>query len=96
MASVQAFDLDAPEEVSIGEPVTEDDAGDRTETSQEEFRGGASVSEETTVDRDYVKSKLANRELREKEAARKFKIAGLVAGVVIVIGVVGFLIFGRG
>ena len=43
-----------------------------------------------------MKSKLANRELREKEAARKFKIAGLVAGVVIVIGVVGFLIFGRG
>ena len=96
MASVQAFDLNASEEVSIGEPVTEADAGDRTETSQEEFRGDASVSEETTIDGDYVKNKLANREVREKEAARKFKIAGLVAGVVIVIGVVGFLIFGRG
>lgn len=96
MASVQAFDLNAPEEMSIGEPVTEADAGDRTETSQAEHRGEASTSEETTIDGDYVKSKLANRDRREKEAARKFKIAGLVAGVVIVIGVVGFLIFGRG
>ncbi len=96
MASVQAFDLNASEEMSTGEPVTEADAGDRTETSRAEPRDEASISEETTVDGDYVKSKLANRELREKEAARKFKIAGLVAGVVIVIGVVGFLIFGRG
>jgi hypothetical protein len=63
---------------------------------QAEHQDDASVNEETTVDGDYVKSKLANREFREKEAARKFKIAGLVAGVVIVIGVVGYLIFGRG
>jgi len=96
MASVQAFDLNAPEELSTGEPLTETDAGDRTETSQAERRDETSASEEVTIDGDYVKSKLANRELREKEAARKFKIAGLVAGVVIVIGVVGFLIFGRG
>jgi serine/threonine protein kinase len=97
MASGQAFDLNAPEEeMSTGEPVTEADASDRTATLQAEHQDDASVNEETTVDGDYVKSKLANREFREKEAARKFKIAGLVAGVVIVIGVVGYVIFGRG
>ncbi|MGZ0175031.1 MAG: serine/threonine protein kinase [Planctomycetales bacterium] len=97
MASVQAFDLDAPEEeISTGQPLTEADAGDKTETSQTGQLNEASMSDEATIDGNYVKNKLANRELREKEAAKKFKIAGLVAGVVIAIGVVGYLIFGRG
>ena len=96
MASAQSFDLNASEEMSTSEPVTEADAGDRTETSQAESREDASAGDEATVDGDYVKSKLANRGLREKEATRKFQTAGLVAGAVIVVGVVVFLIFGRG
>ena len=98
MASVQAFDLNAPEEeMSAAESLTEADAGDQTaETSQAEHRDDTSMTDEATVDGDYVKSKLANRELREKEATRKFQIFGLVAGVVIVLGVVGYLVFGRG
>tara|TARA_R110002072_G_scaffold302100_1_gene483924 strand:+ start:96799 stop:98457 length:1659 start_codon:yes stop_codon:yes gene_type:complete len=96
LASVQSFDLNASEEMSTGESVTDADAGDRTETSQAERRDDYSVSDETTVDGDYVKSKLANRELREKQATRKLQIAGLVAGAVIIVGVMGFLIFGRG
>jgi cobalamin biosynthesis Mg chelatase CobN len=78
------------------EQVTDEDAGDRTETSQADRRDDVSTSDETTVDGDYVKSKLANRELREKQATRKLQIVGLVAGAVIIVGVVGFLIFGRG
>lgn len=96
MASVQSFDLNASEDRSTGEPLTDADVGDRTETSQAESREEVSASDETTIDGDYVKSKLANRELREKQATRKFQIAGLVAGAVIVVGVVVFLIFGRG
>jgi serine/threonine protein kinase len=96
LASVQSFDLNASEEMSTGESVTEADAGDRTETSQADRRDDFSVSDEATVDGDYVKSKLANRELREKQATRKLQIVGLVAGAVIIVGVVGFLIFGRG
>jgi serine/threonine protein kinase len=98
MASVQAFDLNAPEEeMSATESVTEADAGDRTaETSQAEHRDEASLADETTIDGDYVQNKLANRELREKEAARKFKIIGMVAGAAIALGVVGYIVFGRG
>lgn len=95
MASVQSFDLNASEEFSSSEPVTEADAGDKTETSRT-GQTDEPAADETTVDGDYVKSKLANRELREKEAARKFKLAGLVAGAVVALGVVGWLIFGRG
>ncbi len=98
MAAVQAFDLHAPqEEMPATESVTEADPGDKTaDTSQTERREEASLADEATVDGDYVKGKLANRELREKEAARKFQIVGLVAGAVTVLGVVGYLVFGRG
>lgn len=97
MVPVQTFDVNDPEEeLSTGEPLTEVDTGDHTETSQVEQLSEGSMSDETTIDGDYVKDKLANRELREKEAARKFKIAGLIAGAIIAIGAVGYAIFGRG
>jgi serine/threonine protein kinase len=97
MVSARAIDLNGPEnELSTGEPLTEVDTGDHTETSRTEQLSEGPMSDEATIDGDYVKGKLANRELREKEAARKFKILGLIAGVIIAIGAVGYVIFGRG
>jgi len=88
-ASARAFDLNASEaELSTGEPEIEASQFDHSDNSD-----NLSTSDETTVDGDYLKNKLANRELREKAAARKFQIIGLVTGGVIVLGVVAYLVF---
>jgi len=98
MASIQAFDLNAPaEENSAQESVTEADAADRTgETYQSEHRDAGSKAENTAFDGDYFTSKLAIRELRKKEAERASKIIAIVAVTAIALGVAGYLIFGRG
>ena len=98
MASVQVFDLNAPaEENSAKESVNEAEPADRTaEIFQSEHHDGGSKAENTAFDGSYFKSKLAIRELREKEAARELKIIGTVAGIAITLGVAGYLIFGRG
>ena len=89
MASAQAFELDAPEEDATG-----GDADTQAEAvSQDQSLIENSSDDQTTVDGDYVKSKLANRELREKAAARKLQIFGLVTGGVIVLVVVGYILF---
>lgn len=92
MASVQAFDLNAPEdEIATGDSDTVADP------SQEnaELSGEESVADETQ-DGDYVKDKLANRELREKAAARRFQLVGLATGGVIVVGILVYLFFFAG
>jgi len=98
MTSVQVFDLNAPaEESSAKESVNEAEPADRTvETFLSEHRDEGSKAEDRAVDGGYFKSKLAIRELREKEAARELTIIGIVTGIAITLGVAGYLIFGRG
>jgi serine/threonine protein kinase len=92
MASVQAFNLNTPEdEITTGDSDTQADV-----VSLDQSRHNEQSDDQTTVDGDYVKNKLANRELREKAATRKFQLFGLVAGGAIVLGVVGWLIFAGG
>jgi hypothetical protein len=98
MASVQVFDLNArAEENPAKESVNEAEPANSTaETFQSEHHDGGSKAENTAFDGSYFKSKLAIRELREKEAARELKIIGTVAGITITLGVAAYLIFGRG
>ena len=97
MASVQAFDLNAPEEeMATVESDTMADGDDQDVRYGDGASDEASADDKATGDGDYLKNKLANRERREKAAARQFQIIGLVAGAVIVLCVVGYLMFGRG
>ncbi|MDA1161774.1 MAG: serine/threonine-protein kinase [Planctomycetota bacterium] len=96
MNSVQAFDLNAPDEEIAVESEVSNVAGEVNSTPASEASGGLSDDDGPTVDGDYLKRKMANRELREQAATRRFQLAGLVTGVVIVLGIVGYLVFGGG
>jgi serine/threonine protein kinase len=99
MASVQSFDLNAPdEEMATVESDTMADGEDKDARFSDTASGDveASADDRATGGADYLKNKMANRERREKAATRQFQIIGLVTGAVIVLCVVGYIMFGRG
>lgn len=96
MASVQVFDLNAAEENEGNGVAGIDEQNEPESESQDQSVLNESSEDQTTVDGDYVKSKLANRELREKAAARRFQIIGLVTGGAILLCVAGYFIFSGG
>lgn len=89
MASVQAFDLNTPhDEITTGDSDTVADPGyDDSEPSKD-----LSAADET-IDSDYVKDKLANRERREQAASRRFQLVGLVTAGIIIVGIVVYFVF---
>lgn len=89
LASVQAFDLNSSAEEVINSD--RDQHAEPASLATSELNDQS--DDQTTIDGDYVKSKLANRELREKAAARRFQIIGLLAGGAILLGVAGYFLF---
>lgn len=94
LASVQAFNLNEPEEEAI---VAGADAFEGV--PQSEASSDAPVGADANQDPDsgeYVQQKLAARQKRERESSRRYRLMGLVAGLVVVLGVIGYIVFGRG
>lgn len=92
LASVQAFDLNPSEEEAInsdGDQHAEPVALEQSDLNEQS-------EDQTTVDGGYAKSKLANRERREKAAARRFQLIGLLTGGAILLSVAGYLLFRAG